>query len=162
MNLLCLESASLLLPARSAKAAKKLKAASGTRIRRAGVRVVDRFDRDQFIMKLPVWMIADLAVLTAKGFPDCITIMNSGPMGRFFPLFTDSDLVKQFIEEANLSDKRPLCLYGESTRILLADFQKTGVEQVGIDVSFKPPKRGRFVPIQEVLNAIPPDQHSAS
>jgi hypothetical protein len=113
------------------------------------------YDEEPFIIGLPAWTIADLVLHRSAGLPYSAVIMNSDPLGRFVPIFTDDDLATRFIEDGALEGITAVALDSfRALRFLLTDKEAIGVENVGVDVSFKPPKRGRFWPIHEVLQDI--------
>jgi hypothetical protein len=115
--------------------------------------------RDVFFATFPVWTVVDAEQFRGtQNIVRSLPVIGSDELGKFFPVFTDDDLAKRFIEDWPLPGKAPLQLI--TPRALwdvLTELKPLGCGHVGIDVSLRPTIRGRFYPISEVLEALKVD-----
>jgi hypothetical protein len=115
---------------------------------------------EKFLIQLPVWTIADVAICQAKGLEPAIAIFSAPEIGKILPLFTDEDLAKRFLETVPVPGKSRVWLRTmKAVRAVIAGWYKAGVGHVGIDMSFASGGSisGRFYPCQELLDTIPTD-----
>lgn len=112
---------------------------------------------DEFLFRIPVWAIVNIANFQAKGLLSSIVTAKSPEVSDFLLMFTDDDLAKRFIEDNQASGCAPVEIKTEQAlRSILIDLKKNGLAHVGIDVSNS---KGRFYPIGDIIDTIKGDNN---
>jgi hypothetical protein len=116
-------------------------------------------EQEHFIASLPLYTLADPVVFQQHGLPYALVTLKTPEHGKLFPLFTDDDLAKRLAKDLPLPGKVPLEIKTfKALRTFLGDFQKIGGQYVGLDLGKLPDRfSGRFIPVQEIIDAIPAD-----
>ena len=114
-------------------------------------------DPDAFVIESPVWTIAIDAELRAHGMPGGVAVMASAGHGLVFPLYTDEDLARRFLEESGAVGRSPYRIDGLPHLVaLLRAMELVGVNRVGIDCPTAANPRGeagRYPTVRQVLAA---------
>jgi hypothetical protein len=105
-----------------------------------------------FLFTLPVFVILDPTLLGTTGIHEAIRMYEIDDRLNCLALFTDLDLAARFIQEEQLSHRRPweVTTPTELMELLLHALRR-GVSEVALDLSGR---RGRFVSLQSLLNAV--------
>lgn len=115
----------------------------------------EAFDPDTYLAEWPLWTVVDEEVFKERGALPSFPVIITTEHGKVFPVFTDLDGAKLFIEEMPLPGKVPLkIITPRALREFLANVSKEDCNHVVFDLRGT---RGRFYPVSEVLAAIPSD-----
>lgn len=107
-----------------------------------------------FYADYPLWTLYDEALDKRLGMPGGVPKINPPGMKPMLAIFTDPDLAQRFIDDLQRPDTKPLALPTPKAVLMIAEyFQKSGVENVGIDISFHPPGM-QLHPIEEFIDDV--------